>query len=96
MSDDEEAPPTVIQDRALQSGVTTTVELPSGTRVIANPNPNQAAGTKKQQLKRAHEAYGVENVIENADDCEDGQVSKKKFKTNKGQERELLVCEENR
>ena len=94
MSDDEEAPPTV--DRALQSGVTTTVELPSGTHVIANPNPKQVAGTKKQQLKRAYEAYGEDNVIENADDCEDGQVSKKKFKTNKGQERELLVCEENR
>jgi hypothetical protein len=46
MSDDE-APPTVIQDRALQSGVTTTVELPSGTKVIANPNPKQASGTKK-------------------------------------------------
>jgi len=74
--DDEPQEPAVIQDRALASAAPTTIDLPVGTRVIANPNPKQAAGTKKQQLKRALEAYGEDSVIENAEDCEDGTSRK--------------------
>ena len=96
MEDDQPQEPVVIQDRALASAAPITVELPVGTRVIANPNPKQAAGTKKQQLKRALEAYGEDSVIEDAEECTDGTVKKQKFKTNKGTERELLVCVENR
>jgi hypothetical protein len=75
----------VIQERALTSSVQTTVELPSGTKVVVNPNPKQT----KKHLKRALATYSDDHVIENVDDCTDRNVVKKKFKTNKGGEREL-------
>ena len=75
----------VIRDRALRNAVQSTAQLDVGTKVIAITNPNATENTKRQQLKRARDTFGDENVIETAEDCKHGEILKKqKVKTNKG------------
>ena len=75
----------LIRDRALRNAEPSTAQLDVGTKVIAITNPNATENAKRQQLKRARDTFGDENVIETAEDCKDGEILKKqKVKTNKG------------
>jgi hypothetical protein len=86
----------VINDRALKPGGVSTAELPVGSKVIAVTNPKASDNTKKQQMKRAIETFGEENVIKSAEDCS-GQINKKqKITTSKGTTLVRDVCEDKR
>ncbi len=74
-----------------------TAELPVGSRVIAVPSPKASVDTKKQQLKRASDTFGEANVIESAEDCDEGHINKKqKITTSKGTTLIRDICEEKR
>jgi hypothetical protein len=87
----------VINDRALQvDGPASTAVLPPGAKVIAVMDENASENAKRQALKRNRAVFGEENVIETAEDCEDGTVVKgKKLKTSKGTTLTRDLCIEN-
>ena len=87
-------------DRSLQSdGPSSTAILPVGTKVIAVTNDNATDNAKRQVLKRNIDVFGVDNVIESANDCDrEGAVivHGKKIKTSKGTILTRDVCEDKR
>ena len=89
--------PVIIRDRALRDPVQSTAQLNVGTKVIAITNPNATENAKRQQLKRARDTFGDENVIATAEDCKHGEILKKqKVKTNKGTTITRDLCIEDR
>jgi hypothetical protein len=70
--------------KALREKTIATATLPVGSRVIAITNPKSSDNAKKQQLKRAYDTFGEDNVIETAEDCKGTMLKKQKVTTNKG------------
>jgi hypothetical protein len=77
-------PVQIIRDRALRPGGIATAVMPPETRVIAVTDPDASENTKRQQIKRARESFGLANIIETAEDCNGQVLKKQKIKTSKG------------
>jgi hypothetical protein len=89
-----EPEPVVVKE--LQEKEIATATLPVGNKVVAITNPKATDNAKKQQLKRAYETFGRDNVIDTLDVCEGTVMKKQKIVTSKGTTLVRDVCVDDR
>ena len=78
------AQPVVKEDRSLRAPSVATAQIPVGARVVAITNANATDNAKMQQVKRARDTFGEENVIDTIDECDGELLKKQKIVTSKG------------